>query len=112
MPPRKNNLRAVSASKYPPYKEPEMSEPEERTDDGAGMPRSPRKTNAEVVAELMEWSRNGVFMQLFILTAIEKYAKQVGAAPQGFMGDGLINEELWRRCANEAAAAIDAHLSQ
>jgi len=70
-----------------------------------------RKTNTEFVEHLMEFSRNGALMQLFILTAIEKYAQQVAASDLKAMEGGMISPQAWKACGVEAITELDTHLS-
>ena len=64
------------------------------------------KTNTQKVTELMEFSECGGLMQLFVLSAIESYAKAVISQPEGWMEEHLINEEAWKRCAEEAMKCL------
>ena len=54
---------------------------------------SERKTNTDLIVELMEFSPTRALMQAFILEAIRRYAKAVAAAdPAKLDSDGLTGE--------------------
>ncbi len=55
-----------------------------------------RETNEEFVVRLMNFGPFGAMQQIFILTAIENYAKAVVAAPP--MEHGLIDGMTWKKC--------------
>jgi len=66
------------------------------------------KTNTEFVNKLMEYSNNGALMQVFVITAIEKYAEMVKAEgePKGPVSH-FIDPQAWLRCAEEALAKLE-----
>ena len=59
-----------------------------------------RTTNVEFVTELMEYSNHGVFMQAFILEALDNYTQRVLASPP-LPESSLIPDAVWRGCAEE-----------
>lgn len=63
------------------------------------------KTNVELVTELMEFSKNGVIMQVFIIEAMYSYAKFVIEDDSEWV-NGLISKELWKSCAEEIISTI------
>lgn len=68
-----------------------------------------RKTNVQMLTDLMEFSESGALMQAFIVNAIESYAKQTlkaGPWPE----NGVLSQEAWRECAREALGHIVVHL--
>ena len=65
-----------------------------------------RKTNIQVVNDLMTHSKQGVLMQAFIIEAIAKYAEQTKVSP-AWANEGFISEAAWRACADEAMEAIN-----
>ena len=65
-----------------------------------------RKTNIQVVTDLMTHSKQGVLMQAFIIEAIAKYAEQTKVAP-AWSTESFISEAAWRACADEALEAIN-----
>ena len=65
-----------------------------------------RKTNIQLVNDLMTHSQNGVLMQAFIIEAIAKYAEQTKVSPP-WSNQSFISEAAWRACADEALAAIN-----
>lgn len=69
-----------------------------------------RKTNVEVVTELMEFSKNGALQQAFILKAIEYYAQVCIKAGAKTFDNPMLSGEGWIRCAIEAREAIKEHL--
>lgn len=66
---------------------------------------SKRKTNEQFVKSLMTFSRRGAMMQLFVITALEKYSKLVVEAHQ--KGElrggafGFVNPAGWADCGRE-----------
>jgi hypothetical protein len=70
------------------------------------MTKAKRKTNIELVTDLMTHSQQGVLMQAFIIEAIAKYAEQTKVSP-AWANEGFISEASWRKCADEAAEAIN-----
>lgn len=71
-----------------------------------------RKTNVEVVTDLMEFSRYGAVAQLFVMDALSKQAKLVAHAPdEAFAGmKGFISPVAWQGAAREILGKLDAHL--
>ena len=65
-----------------------------------------RKTNIQLVNDLMAYSHNGVLMQAFIIEAIAKYAEQTKVSPP-WSNQSFISEASWRACADEALEAIN-----
>jgi hypothetical protein len=56
------------------------------------------KTNAEIITEIMDYSRAGALAQLFVIEAIRKYAEQVSANPEKVheaMQGGFIHPDAW-----------------
>ena len=67
-----------------------------------------RKTNIQVVNDLMTHSQNGVLMQAFIIEAIAKYAeitKETYKNPE-WAPNSFISAQSWVACADEALDAI------
>lgn len=67
------------------------------------------KTNTQLVCELMDHSEGGAMMQLFVLTAIERYAGEVTSKAKRVresFRDSIIAPEAWIRCAEEAQKKI------
>ena len=69
-----------------------------------------RKTNVELVTEMMEFSRFGALSQLFIIEAIGQYSGMViNSPPEALDGmKGFINPEAWRGVAKEIASKLEA----
>ena len=63
-------------------------------------------TNSEFIERLMNFSNNGELMQLFIITAIEQYAKL--ALEERLPDGGFIHPDAWQRCAKEVLEELDA----
>jgi hypothetical protein len=63
------------------------------------------KTNAQLIGDLMSFSKQGVLMQAFIIEAIAKYAEQTKVSPP-WSNQSFISEAAWRACADEALEAI------
>lgn len=70
-----------------------------------------KETNIEFVQRLMNFSQNGAMMQLFVIQALDTFAKIVLEEEdkvRSTMKDSIINPEAWIRCARELKGAIDA----
>ena len=68
-----------------------------------------RKTNIQVVNDLMTHSKQGVLMQAFIIEAIAKYAeltKEAVGKPE-WAPNSFISAGAWGACADEALEAIN-----
>lgn len=65
------------------------------------------KTNAQLIGDLMSYSKQGVLMQVFLIEAIHAYSKQTKVAPPWSTDNGFISEAAWRACADEALDAIN-----
>ena len=63
-------------------------------------------TNAQLIGDLMSFSKQGVLMQVFIIEAVAKYAEQTKVSP-AWANEGFISEASWRKCADEALEAIN-----
>ena len=70
------------------------------------MTKVKRKTNIQLVNDLMTHSQNGVLMQAFIIEAIRHYSEQTKLSP-AWSNQNFISEASWRACADEAMDAID-----
>ena len=70
------------------------------------MTKVKRKTNIELVTDLMTHSQQGVLMQAFIIEAIANYAERTKVAP-AWSTESFISEASWRACADEALEAIN-----
>jgi hypothetical protein len=55
--------------------------------------------NVDIVTHMMEFSPTGVLTQLFVMVAIESYAKGVLNGSLGVPANGLISPDAWRRSA-------------
>ena len=71
------------------------------------MTKVKRKTNIQLVTDLMTHSQHGVLMQAFIIEAIAKYAEQTKVSPPWSTDNTFISEAAWRACADEALEAIN-----
>jgi len=69
--------------------------------------KAKRKTNIQLVTDLMTHSQQGVLMQAFIIEAIAKYAEQTKVSPPWSKDNTFISEESWRACADEVVEAIN-----
>ena len=70
------------------------------------MTKVKHKTNAQLIGDLMSFSKQGVLMQVFIIEAIAKYAEQTKVAPPWSTDNTFISETSWRACADEVVEAI------
>jgi len=66
------------------------------------------ETNIEFVTRLMDFSQQGALMQMFIITAIEKYGAIIEAADESEWNTDFINFGAWQRCAIEARENLEA----
>ena len=70
------------------------------------MTKVKRKTNVQLINDLMTHSRQGVLMQAFVIEAIRHYSEQTKLSP-AWSNQNFISEASWRACADEAMDAID-----
>ena len=70
--------------------------------------KTKRKTNIQLVNDLMTRSPEGVLMQAFIIEAIANYAERVkeAASNPSWASGSFISAQSWGACANEALEAI------
>jgi hypothetical protein len=52
--------------------------------------KTKHKTNAQLIGDLMSFSKQGVLMQVFIIEAIAKYAEQTKVSP-AWANEGFIS---------------------
>ena len=71
------------------------------------MSKVKHKTNAQLIGDLMSFSKQGVLMQAFLIEAIAKYAEQTKVSPPWSTDNTFISEAAWRACADEALDAIN-----
>lgn len=68
-----------------------------------------RMTNVEFLVDLMESSTTGSLMQAFIIEAIVNYGEQtLQAPPWPESAATFINQDAWKRAAQECLDAIKA----
>jgi hypothetical protein len=68
------------------------------------------KTNTEFVTELMEYSKHGALMQLFIIDALIKHSDRVvehEAEVLQVMENSMIHGPAWVGCAKELKKALE-----
>lgn len=65
--------------------------------------------NTELVAHLMNYSRNGAMMQLVVIEGLRQYCRGVVTAPAGFFGEvaKMVSEDAWRATCQEYLDALD-----
>lgn len=69
-----------------------------------------RKTNTEVLVNLMNFSKNGALMQAFVMNALERQSQMIvlhESKPEGW--PDLINWDAWRNCAIELNETLNTH---
>jgi len=69
-----------------------------------------RQTNIEFISHIMDYSKSGAMMQLFIMHAIEAQSDRVVADRKKVienMKDGFISGEAWVECAKELQDLLD-----
>lgn len=67
-----------------------------------------RKTNQQIVANMMNYSACGGLKEAFILTAIEKYSQQI-LREEPWAENSLISFEAWQQCAKEVITTLEQH---
>ena len=67
-----------------------------------------RKTNQQIVANMMNYSACGGLKEAFIITAIEKYAQQI-LKEEPWGDNALISFEAWQTCAKEVLTTLEEH---
>ncbi len=70
-----------------------------------------RKTNVQVVKQIMEFSNYGPIAQLFVMDALSKFAEKVSKADPAEVGNGLISGEAWVGVAKEIKQTLDTHFA-
>ena len=60
-----------------------------------------RKTNADVVEDIMEFSNFGALSQAFVMTALEEYSRAVKATPEENLETGFMPVGVWKGIAAE-----------
>jgi len=74
------------------------------------MTKKKEETNSEFVCRLMDYSKGGALTQLFILKAMEYYAKDVEAMGEDDWPKGhLINLDAWKRVATDVLQGLEEH---
>ena len=72
-----------------------------------------RKTNEQVVKSIMTFSRRGAMIQLFVMAALESYAKAtIQAHQKGELkggGFGLVDADAWADCGREILEKLEQH---
>lgn len=68
-----------------------------------------RKTNTEFVNDLMEFSRFGALVQLFVIQAIDSFATRVAMADPAKVDSPLIAGQAWVGVAKEVKEKLEAH---
>jgi len=64
------------------------------------------ETNVEFIMRLMEYSRTGAIMQLFVIAALDAYSRAVMEKPPREALNGFINADAWLAAAREVDAAL------
>lgn len=73
-------------------------------------PNTPRKTNEELVSDLMNFSRHGALMQVFVLEALGRYSADCAAADPADLNTPHLSGQAWHGCATEVLQALAEHL--
>lgn len=69
-----------------------------------------RKTNEQLLKQLMTQSRYGAVSQMFILQALLTFSRDVVARQDELEGNLIVHREAWIGVATEIKTAIEAHL--
>lgn len=67
-----------------------------------------RKTNADVVEDIMEFSSFGALSQAFVMTALEEYSRAVEATPEEKLETGFMPVGVWKGIAAEVLEKLKA----
>lgn len=65
------------------------------------------RTNEDFVRDLMNYSQHGAMMQMFVMTALEKYAQQVRDAGPKIFDSDFLSGEAWHGTAQELLRRLD-----
>lgn len=72
-----------------------------------------RKTNTQVITDLMEYSHNGAMMQAFIIEACDRYARQIIESDgSSWPAHHFVSFDLWKSCATELHDKLTEHLTK
>jgi len=72
----------------------------------------PHKTNIELITHIMNFSRAGPLMQIFVITAIYSYAVDIiNADFRNWSPNSLINPDVLKACALEIKMEIEQNES-
>lgn len=66
------------------------------------------ETNEDFVRDLMAFSEHGALMQIFVMTAIEKYAQQALEAGAERFDSAMLNGKAWVGTAAEALKRLES----
>jgi hypothetical protein len=76
-------------------------------------PEVKRRSNEDIVMELMNSSQFGAMSQVFVVNAIRSYAATIAAAPEPESdGNGFISNIAWHRVAVETMKRMDLMYKQ
>ena len=65
-----------------------------------------QQTNTEFGTDLMDFSKFGALMQVFVIEAIRWYSQQVESQPP--LENHIIDGNAWKACAQEALSKLEA----
>jgi hypothetical protein len=65
------------------------------------------QTNVEFVTNLMEFSRYGGLVQVFVIQALDQYSKRVSEADPATLNNGFISGEAWVGIAKEIQRKLE-----
>lgn len=71
-----------------------------------------RETNTEFVTRMMEFSKHGALMQIFIIDALQKRVERILSISDNdleriFNNNPMISWEAWKSCAEELKSELD-----
>jgi hypothetical protein len=76
------------------------------------MTTTKRKTNVQVVKQMMEHSAYGALAQIFIMDALAKHSKAVSETDPSKFESGLISGAAWVGVAKEIHKTLGDHFKQ
>lgn len=71
-----------------------------------------RKTNEELVVDIMTFSRRGALSSMFVMDALLRHAEVVSkSTPADYPANHVVNPAAWIDVAKEIKAKLDEHLA-
>ncbi len=69
-----------------------------------------RKTNVQIIKDIMEHSQYGALAQAFVIDALSKWSDKVAAStPDQYPENGIVHPPAWIGVAKEIKGKLDSH---